>query len=180
MIAGIGLPTDDMSETAQARPDLAPFCEGLGIDIGFGGDPIVPDAITFDMPQPYTQMGTTTQVLRGDCRSLPFICDHAFDWVYSSHLNEDFTYAQQVAMLVEWRRILKPGGYLITNCPDQQRFVAHCAKTGQPDNPGHKEADFSLETFRSRVLAPTGPWQDVYEKPQAGPYSWYLVVRRPL
>lgn len=168
-----------MSETSHGRPYLSHYCEGVGIDIGYGGDPIVPHAITFDMPQPYTNLGSASQILRGDCRSLPFICDHAFDWVYSSHLIEDFYYHEQVEMLREWRRILKPGGFLVTNCPDQQQFLAHCAKTGQPGNPGHKEQDFSLQTFKDRVLAPTGPWEPVFEKPDALPYSWYLVVRRP-
>lgn len=169
------------SETAVARSTLAPYCVGIGIDFGFGGDAIVPHAITFDLPQMYCpSFCGHRQVLQGDCTSLPFICSGAFDWVYSSHLLEDFSYRELVGVINEWRRILTPGGVLITNCPDQQKFLAHCEATGQSINANHKENDFSLHNFRSRVLALAGDgdWQYLYENPDAKPYSWYLVARK--
>lgn len=167
------------SETAQARSTLAPFCVGLGLDIGFGGDAIVPGAITFDLPHPYCpSFEGHRQHLRGDCTSLPFICSGAFDWIYSSHLLEDFSYNDLVGVITEWRRILQPGGVLITNCPNQQRFLAHCQATGQSINANHKEQDFSLHAFRDRVLWPTGTWQIIYENPKVDPYSWHLVARK--
>ena len=42
------------SETSKCRPRLAKFCVGYGIDIGPGGDPIVPAAIRVDLPNPYS------------------------------------------------------------------------------------------------------------------------------
>src|ERR1700726_3531099 len=38
------------SETSRHRALLQKFCVGCGIDIGFGGDPITPDAIRMDLP----------------------------------------------------------------------------------------------------------------------------------
>ena len=35
-----------MSETSAARPVLSQFCQGFGIDIGFGGSAIIPTALT--------------------------------------------------------------------------------------------------------------------------------------
>jgi predicted SAM-dependent methyltransferase len=32
-----------------------------------------------------------------------------FDWVYSSHLLEDFSYTELIGIINEWRRILVPG-----------------------------------------------------------------------
>lgn len=167
-----------MSETAASRDVLAPFCTGLGLDLGFGGDAVVPTALTFDMRRPYTSVGGDPQILRGDCRDLSFICDGVLDYCYSSHLIEDWYYSEAVAIVREWRRVLKVGGLLITNCPDQQRFLAHCALTSQPVNCAHKESTWSLETFRSEVIAPTGPWEEIFCVPEHGAYSWLTVHRK--
>ena len=168
-----------MSETAAARSVLAPFCVGMGLDIGFGGTAITPGAICFDMPQMYCpSLEGHRQHLRGDARHLPFICDGAFDFIYSSHLLEDFTYEQLIGIIMEWRRILAYGGVLVVNCPDQQRFLAHCAATGQSINANHKEQDFNLQHFKDRVLVLSGGWQVVFQNPKVDPYSWYLAARK--
>lgn len=168
-----------MSETSHARPYLSKYCTGIGIDIGFGGSAIVPTAITFDMPQSYCpSFEGHTQILRGDCRSFPYVCDCAFDYIYSSHLLEDFTYKELVPILLEWRRILKVGGNLVINCPDQQKFLAHCAKTGQGINMAHKEPDFSLKNFIEKVANPTGKWEEIFRQTDTHPYSWYLVLKK--
>jgi SAM-dependent methyltransferase len=167
-----------MSETAASREVLAPYCQGIGLDLGYGGDKVCVNAWAFDMPHPYTKVGDDRQQLRGDCRSLPFICDGALDFAYSSHLVEDMYYHEAVEMIREWRRVLRVGGLLVTNCPDQQRFKAWIAKTGQGDNLSHREWDFSLKNFKERILAPTGPWELVYEMPDDGRYSFYIVVRK--
>lgn len=168
-----------MSETSAARSVLAPYCVGVGLDIGFGGSAISPAAITFDMPHMYCQsLEGHRQHLRGDAASLPFICDGAFDYIYSSHLIEDFTYDDLVSMIREWRRILQPAGVLVLNCPDQRRFLAHCERTGQSINCNHKESDFSLRNFCDRVLQWAGDWEIIYEDPDVKPYSWYLCARK--
>ena len=167
------------SETSTARDILAPYCEGLGLDLGAGGAKIVPHAWAFDLHRPYTKVGEDRQQLRGDCRSLSFICDEALDYVYSSHLLEDFTYEQlRSIILPEWRRVLRSSGLLILNCPDQQRFVAHCRATGQGMNLAHKEDDFSLLTFKHEVLDLTGPWINEFVQPNHGAYSWLGVWRK--
>ncbi len=168
-----------MSETAACRELLAPYCsEPIGLDVGYGGSKIVPHAWAFDMPNPYTKVGDDRQQLRGDARTFPFIADGALDWIYSSHLLEDFSYRELILVVSEWRRVLKPGGLMVTNCPDQQKFLAHCATTGQGLNMAHLEQDFSLKTFTENVLAHTGPWKDVYIHESFGAYSWLLVIEK--
>lgn len=167
-----------VSETDTARHILAPYCTGIGLDIGFGGSPITKEAITFDMFTPYTKVGEGRQILRGDCRRLPFLCDESLDYIHSSHLLEDFTYEELVLIIKEWRRCLKPGGLLVTNCPDQQKFLAHCAATNQGLNLAHKMADYSLETFTLKVLNQTGPWEGIFVERSHGPYSWLQVVKK--
>lgn len=90
-----------MSETRAARNELAPYCEGIGMDIGFGGDAIVPTAWTMDQYQPYTNVGGDKQMFRGDCRVLSFLCDETLDYLYSSHLIEDFLYPEIEQILRE-------------------------------------------------------------------------------
>jgi hypothetical protein len=167
-----------MSETAATRSVLAPYCVGRGLDIGYGGDCISENAWSFDMPTPYTNVGSDRQVLRGDCRKLPFICDGALDFIYSSHLIEDFFYGDQIGIITEWRRCLAPSGVLVLNGPDQRRFLAHCAATGQGTNENHKEPLYGLRGFKDHVLAFTGPWEILLEDPSVGAYSWLLVARK--
>lgn len=171
-----------MSETAACRDVLAPFCVGLGLDMGFGGSAIVPDAITFDMKNAYTSVGSDKQIMRGTASDLSMFCDDSLDYIYSSHLIEDWNYGDMALLLTEWRRVIKPGGLLITNCPDQQKFLAHVAahfkKTGQDiNNLSHKEPDFGLAKFMD-VLMFVGKWEVVKVWPAEGVYSWYLVVRK--
>jgi predicted SAM-dependent methyltransferase len=168
-----------MSETAAARSVLASYCTGIGIDIGFGGSAITPSAITFDMPRMYCpSLEGHRQHLRGDATNMPFICEGAFDYVYSSHLIEDFYYDELIGIIGEWRRILAPHGVLVLNCPDQKRFLDHCEKTGQSINANHKELTFSFRNFVDRVLVVTGQWTMIYENPRVDPYSWHLVARK--
>jgi hypothetical protein len=167
-----------VSETRAARARLAQYCVGRGLDIGYGGDCISENAWSFDQPVPYTNVGNDRQMFRGDCRKLSFICDGALDFIYSSHLIEDFFYGDQIGIISEWRRCLALGGVLILNCPDQKRFLAHCAATGQGTNENHKEPDYSLRTFFDRVLVFSGAWEILLEVPSVGAYSLYLVARK--
>jgi predicted SAM-dependent methyltransferase len=166
------------SETSKSRQILAPYCVGMGMDVGYGGEKVVKDAWAFDMPNPYTCVGEDRQQLRGDCRQFPFLCDNALDYIYSSHVLEDFTYAELENIITEWRRVLKIGGLIITNCPDQQKFLAHCAKTGQGTNDAHKEQDFSLNNFKHRVINRCGDWEVVYEQDNFDNYSWLQVIKK--
>jgi predicted SAM-dependent methyltransferase len=95
----------------------------------------------------------------------------------SSHLLEDFSYDHIFRILTEWRRVLKPGGLIITNCPDQQTYLADCHKHKTLPNQAHYEPHFSLKSFKE-ALDKVGAWETVFEQPFAAPYSWYLVVKK--
>jgi len=131
------------SETSLRRAILAPWCQGNGIDLGFGGDPIHETAIRVDLQQPYATGIHPTQ-LAGDAARLHWFADGVLDFVYSSHLLEDFE--DTAGILREWLRVLKPGGHLVILCPDEQRYRRHCETTGHPYNNHHIHGDFPPAT----------------------------------
>lgn len=163
------------SETSKCRARLAPYCVGDGADLGFGGDPITPAAIRMDMPSQYGTVGEFPAQLHGDAANLVWFRDGVLDYIFSSHLLEDFQDTESV--LREWLRVLKPGGRLIVFCPDEQRFRAHCARTGQPYNPHHIHAHFSLDYVKG-LLDRIGGTRLVCENPDVDIYSWDLVVEK--
>ncbi len=164
-----------VSETSKCRARLAPYCKGNGADLGPGGDPITPSAVRIDLPVPYTAVGNNPVQLGGDCAQLVWFRDGVLDYLYSSHLLEDFVDTE--AALREWLRVLRRGGMLIIFCPDEQRFRAHCRKTGQHYNPNHKHADFSLDKVLG-LLEKIGGTKVVYQNPDVDIYSWDLVVEK--
>ena len=163
------------SETSKCRSRLAHYCKGYGLDLGFGGDPITPNAIRVDLPTPYTAVGKAPVQLGGDASKLIWFRDECLDFVYSSHLLEDYEDTESV--LREWLRVLKPGGHLVTFCPDEQVYRKHCVATGQPYNTAHKHADFSLE-FVKRILEKIGQSTNIYENPLVDVYSWDLACKK--
>jgi predicted SAM-dependent methyltransferase len=161
------------SETSKCRSRLAPFCIGYGVDIGFGGEPIVEHAIRIDLPEPYAKVGNQPVQLGGDAANLHWFRDRVLDFVYSSHLLEDFSDTE--AILCEWLRVIKPGGKLILYCPDEQRFREHCEKTGQPYNLHHRIKNFSF-AYVKELLERLGENDFVHENPHVDDYSWELVL----
>jgi len=164
-----------MSETAKCRKRLKRFIKGYGIDIGYGGDPIVEWAITVDLPTPYTKVGTHPLNLGGDARDLYWFRDEVLDFVYSSHLLEDFENTKEV--LTEWLRVLKVGGHLILYCPVEQVYREHCRKTGQPYNYAHKIENFDLNYVKN-ILEQIGVTEIIHAKPLVDDYSFELVARK--
>lgn len=169
------LNTFGFSETSKCRQRLAPFCDGYGLDLGFGGDPITESAIRMDFPKPYTNVGKYPVQLGGKAENLYWFRDDVLDFVYSSHLLEDFFDTE--AVLREWLRVLRKGGRLVVFCPDEQRFRKHCAETGQPYNPAHVHEHFSLG-FVKKILDKIGQTKVIYEKDEVDIYSWDLVCEK--
>ncbi|MCJ7805599.1 class I SAM-dependent methyltransferase [Patescibacteria group bacterium] len=133
-----------ISETSLCRDRLKKYCIGTGLDLGFGGDPISLNSITLDLPTPYCIVGTQPQHLRGDARSLYWFKDGVLDYVYSSHLLEDFPASETVPVLREWFRVIRPGGYLVLYCPNQLLYLKDCVKRKSPPNNAHKIINFGL------------------------------------
>lgn len=128
-----------MSETSKYRHLTLHYCRGLGIDIGAGDDPITPEAIRIELPEEEHEKYTGSKLPSGthltvQDHRLPFL-DGCLDYVYSSHLLEDF--ADWNPVLLEWWRVLKPGGRLVIILPDLELWALAVAN-GQPPNDRHQ------------------------------------------
>jgi len=129
-----------MSETARYRNLTVTHCDGDIIDIGSGGDPVVPWAISVDLaPEAYAKYNAGNVPanpihLHCDARILPFK-DSTLDVVYSSHVLEDFE--KWYYILAEWSRVLKPGGKIIIIIPDKELWKI-ALDAGQPPNCAHQ------------------------------------------
>ncbi len=129
-----------MSETSKYRHLTTQHCVGCGVDIASQGDPVVPWAMNFELPEAefaYYNAGGKPRgpiQLSGFADKLPFN-DNSLDFVYSSHLLED--YLDWVPPLKEWVRVLRGGGKLIVLIPDKGRWAAAMAR-GQTPNCAHK------------------------------------------
>lgn len=83
------------------------YCKGSGLDIGFGGDLVLPEAVGWDFEH-------------GDAQYLKGIADESYDYVYSSHTLEHVDDAK--ISLINWFRVLKKGGYLILYIPHRDLY----------------------------------------------------------
>jgi predicted SAM-dependent methyltransferase len=163
------------SETSKVRKNLQKYCQGDGLDIGYGGDPITPSSICIDLPESYAKYRNYPQHLHGDAQNLKWFRDGVFDYVYSSHLLEDFEDTETV--LIEWIRVLKQGGNLILFLPDEQSYRQYCRKKGKTPNIHHIHDNFSLEYVKG-ILKKRDDVEIIYEKFPGGIYSFELVLRK--
>ncbi len=143
-----------MAETSTRKHLFTPYVQGHGVDLGSSDDPITPWAVCFDTTYDYREnhrpIPNDPVHFRLDAtRNLPFR-DGVLDFVYSSHLLEDF--ADWDPILAEWWRVIKPGGYLLLLLPDKARF-ADAVRRGQPGNPHHQHETYvgELTTYAQRI-----------------------------
>lgn len=171
-------------ETPKYRVLTRPHLVGNGVDIGSGGEPVVPWAIQVDLPadqfKRYNQreIPETIQWM-GDIFNLPFK-DETLDWVYSSHLIEDFNREIEWARLfAEWTRCLKHGGKLVLIVPDFTLWN-DAIRRGQPPNCSHwapepSLGDMSTAARRAGLRVVEERMTAIY----AGDYSILGVFQKP-
>ncbi len=156
-------------EVKKCRHRVISFCRGVGLDIGCGDEKITPKAIGIDIQGEAADI--RLDLSAND--SLRIFSDGYFDYVFSSHVIEDFIATK--AILQEWYRLIKPGGYLILYGPDPD-FYPRIGTGG--GNPNHQKDLY---------------WQDVWEivkgfgcaklisasrHNESNEYSWQLIVQK--
>jgi SAM-dependent methyltransferase len=138
-------------ETSKLRPYLAQFCRGRGADLGCGCAKIVDTAIGVE----FSFYGEPEQARMYDGENyfghdlnngLPMFRDGELDYIYSSHVLEDF--ADPEVKLTEWCRVIRPGGKLILVLPHGDYYP----KAGTPEANGSHKMDWWETTLTEMVI----------------------------
>ena len=169
------------AETVKVRHLFIEYCQGFGCDVGFGGDKIKKtDCAGIDFARPYAYAGEDKVDIACDLskESIP-VADSSFDYVYSSHLIEDFADTNRI--LKDFIRIVKSGGNLVLVFPDQTAYEIECKRTGQPINIHHVHADMGFDFMMRRlteVAAITGTrYELLFKSDREIDYNVVIVLR---
>lgn len=107
--------------------------EGDGLEIGALNDPLpIPRAgrVLYSdwLPPERLLPGSRVPDILSDSESFPSVANDTFDFVVANHVLEHLT--DPIRALIEWHRILRPGGLLMLALPDKRfTFDAHRRRT---------------------------------------------------
>lgn len=89
-----------------------------GLNIGCGGRPFKStDNERWINVDVIDEIMAGYEYVKSDARKLPFDAD-SIDVVFSCHVIEHFWPWEVANVIMEWKRVIKPGGSLVTECPN--------------------------------------------------------------
>lgn len=95
------------------------YCRGLGFDFGSGSNRLAPTVLSTDW-YPHDAADLIWNVVHENgWHPFPFR-ENRFDFVFSSHVIEDFEIHQTQNVFDELLRLVKIGGYLVIIVPDME------------------------------------------------------------
>jgi SAM-dependent methyltransferase len=164
-------PSDDEHPERLA---MLPFVRGRCLEVGCGHRKIAPQVIGVDL-NPAGSLGAVGNAsgcvsqadVAADGGSLPFR-SRTFDSLIARHNLEH--YVDTVATLVEWRRVLVPGGMLAVVVPDEARYEGRTLDL----DPTHFHA--FTETSLRRLGELIGGFEVVSAGPVIPQWSFMLVA----
>lgn len=110
-------------EETDSRPEflmMEPYLRGLGFDFGPGTNRLSPTVLCSDW-YPHKGVDLVWNIVPedGERRKFPF-SDNTFDFVFASHVIEDFEEKDIQFVFDELLRIIKPNGYFVILVPDME------------------------------------------------------------
>ena len=117
------------AEAAKVAPILVHYLQGRCLDVGPGTGKVWPRVIGID--RSYDEHGIPATDVIGDADDLSLFSNGAFDSVFSSHCLEDFAPDKTEAVLAEWARVLKIGGYLVLYRPINDEVIVQALRHGR-------------------------------------------------
>lgn len=149
-----------ISKYTEGKKGLDIGCGGwklmgsIGIDIRTGAADIIGD-ITQGIEKIFTKARKKTKLKGG------------FDYIFSSHLLEDFDIEEQINLLKDWIAHLKPGGHIILYVPEAGVYKG-CNQAHK-----HEFAKGELETIYKQLgLKVT----DKYYESEAGTKGYGILI----
>ena len=166
-------------ESAKIASIAVPYLQGRLLDLGCGASKVWPSAIGMDNGGVYGKGGAD---IAGDIADLSMFSDASFDAVFSSHALEDFERERVPAVLAEWLRVIKVGGYLVLYVPSANLYP----KIGEDHaNPAHKwdiypgDIEAVLKEWAERNDGLFGlTLHESEERAGTNEYSLFIVVRK--
>lgn len=141
---------------------VIPYTRGRGLDIGCGMRKVWPHAIGVDNGHHFG--GKTCAEVAGDGSDLSMFSNNALDFVFSSHTLEHFHEEKVPAILAEWARVIKPGGYMVLYVPSANLYPK-CEPTLQPGaNPDHKWDIYPGDIAEKLAKLTTCGWTQVEDE----------------
>jgi ADP-heptose:LPS heptosyltransferase/predicted SAM-dependent methyltransferase len=158
-------------EAQKCRYRIASYLTGTGLDMGCGNQKVCDSAIGIDIAG---QAADIKVDLSAD-HSLSLFTDSSMDYVFSSHCLEDFKCTE--AILEEWWRVIKPGGYLILYGPDPD-FYPRVGTAGA--NPNHQVDLYWQDVWK--ILEDLGKARKISatRHNESNEYSWQLIVQKKM
>lgn len=101
-------------EAAKIAPLVVQYLQGRCLDIGSGPGKVWPQVIGIDIG--HDQGNPVTDMLM-DGADLGTFADSSIDGIFSSHMLDKIEKSKVPAVLREWTRVLKVGGYLVLYLP---------------------------------------------------------------
>lgn len=135
---------------------VVPYTRGKGLDVGCGQRKVWPHVIGVDNGHHNKMFGHQKVAdIDGDGSDLKIFSDNSLDFVFSSHTLEHFPEDQVDAVLAEWSRVIKTGGYLVLYLPSANLYP----KVGEKNaNPDHKWNIYPGDAERKLLAATKCGW----------------------
>lgn len=160
----------DGYESRKCRYRIASLCRGVGLDLNVRDEKIVPGVVGIcKVRNPRADLVLDVSANDG----LGLFSDNQFDYVFDAHQLGDFSCTD--AILREWWRVVKPGGFLILYEQDKDYYPL----VGTPGADPLRRKDLYwedvwgiLESFGNAEKFSDSRHNDSNE------YSWQLVVRK--
>lgn len=169
------------NEAAKVKYAIVPFTRGRGLDLGCGPSKPYPHFTGVDNGIDTKLFGIQMQpdFPVDTCERLPMFADAQWDFVFSSHLLEHIVDTRSA--LVEWWRVIKPGGHLVLYLPHRDLYPNIGTEGANPDHKHDFVPADIIDTMASIVLQEDGNGFDVVmdEVRDAGiEYSFLLVLKK--
>lgn len=162
------------AEAAKCKWDIVPFTRGRVLDLGCGPWKCYPHFKGVDSCKDTELFGIAMNPdYKMECDDLSIFATQSHDGVFSSHLLEHYEYGKVPAVLKEWMRVIKVGGYMTLYLPDEDEYP----KVGEDGaNPDHK---WNVNKERVLECMPDGFDLIKYEKRNKGyEYSLLFVFKK--
>jgi len=169
------------NEAAKIKWEIVPYTRGMGLDLGCSYYKPFRHFIGVDNLSYHGENMSSNEELMlrlsvdvvADAQRLPMFSSQSMDFVFSSHLLEDFKDTESV--LREWWRVIRPAGHLVLYLPHKELFP----NIGTYSSNHSHEHDFIPQDIID-IMKSVGGWDLVVNETRksGNEYSFFQVYKK--